>query len=68
MPLQRDLLVLPKQPQLRVEVVYLVNCRLKCDLSLLDANVQLSLLLEQYLKDCDIGVHIVGHVMHLGVG
>lgn len=45
MPLQRDLLVLPKQPQLRFEVVYLVDCRLKCDLSLLDANVQLSLLL-----------------------
>ena len=67
MPLQRDLLVLAEQSKLRVEVVDLVECRLKRNLSLLDANVQLPLLLQQNLENRDVRIHVVRHMVHLRI-
>ena len=65
--LQSDLLVLVEQVQLRIEVVGLVEGSLARDLSLLNADIQLPLLLKQHLKDSDVCVHIVSHMGHLRV-
>ena len=67
MSLQSDLLVLVEQVQLRIEVVSLVEGSLARDLSLLNADIQLPLLLKQHLKDSDVRVHIVSHMGHLRV-
>jgi hypothetical protein len=47
--------------------VDLVECGLKSNLSLLDANIQLPLLLQQNLENCDVRIHVVRHMVHLRI-